>query len=169
MLSRRAFALMLAASPLALSRGATAGTVSVPAPGPTDTCPVCGMFVAKYPEWTATVVLEDGHADHFDGAKCMFKYLLAPDRFAPGRKPGAVTMVAVKDYYGLAMIDGRGAVYVVGSDVLGPMGHELVPLANDADAAEFAKDHGGRTPLGFEEVTVALLLALDRGEIRAGQ
>ena len=53
-----------------------AGPVETPAPGARDTCPVCGMFVARYPEWVATVLWQDGHAAHFDGAKDLFKYLL---------------------------------------------------------------------------------------------
>ena len=28
---------------------------ALPKPGPKDKCPVCGMFVAKYPDWTAAV------------------------------------------------------------------------------------------------------------------
>ena len=43
-----------------------AGPVETPAPGARDTCPVCGMFVARYPEWVATVLWQDGHAAHFD-------------------------------------------------------------------------------------------------------
>ena len=34
----------------------------LPAPGPKDTCPVCGMFVSLYPDWVATVLYKDGHA-----------------------------------------------------------------------------------------------------------
>ncbi len=166
MLSRRAFLLAASASALVLTRAALAGRVDVPPPGPKDKCPVCGMFVAPYPEWTATVVLADGRVDHFDGCKCLFKYLLGAERFAPGSKPGEVVTVAVKDYYELAMIDARQASFVVGSDVLGPMGHELIPLETPAAAADFVADHGGRGPLRFDEVTVPLLLALDRGEFQ---
>ncbi|MER2603690.1 MAG: nitrous oxide reductase accessory protein NosL, partial [Candidatus Competibacter phosphatis] len=50
--------------------------LQLPAPGPQDTCPVCGMFVSLYPDWVATLVYKDGHAHHFDGAKDLFKYLL---------------------------------------------------------------------------------------------
>ncbi|HHH40277.1 MAG TPA: nitrous oxide reductase accessory protein NosL, partial [Sedimenticola sp.] len=58
--------------------------LALPKPGPRDTCPVCGMFVAKYPEWVATVLYRDGHAHHFDGAKDLFKYLHDMPRWAPG-------------------------------------------------------------------------------------
>jgi nitrous oxide reductase accessory protein NosL len=36
--------------------------------------------------------------------------------------------IGVTDYYRVQRIDAHKAYYVVGSDVLGPMGHELIPL-----------------------------------------
>ena len=49
--------------------------------------------------------------------------------------------VGVTEYYGVTRIDARTAWYVIGSDMLGPMGHELVPLAIQAEAEGFLKDH----------------------------
>jgi copper chaperone NosL len=115
----------------------------VPKPGPKDLCPVCGMLVSKYPNWVATVVYDDGHAHFFDGAKDMFKYLHALPKYAPGRQLGRIAAIWATDYYNLAKIDARKAYFVSGSDVLGPMGHELVPLATRADADEFLKEHKG--------------------------
>lgn len=140
-----------------------AGPVDLPAPGPRDTCPVCGMFVAKYPDWIATVVYADGHAEHFDGAKDFFKYLAELEKYAPGRALSDITGMGVTEYYGVSRIDARRARYVLGSDVLGPMGHELVPLASDADAADYLKDHKGVRQISFDEVTLDLLIALDQG------
>jgi nitrous oxide reductase accessory protein NosL len=75
-------------------------------------------------------------------------------------------MVAVRvtDYYNLQLVDAKTAFYVIGSDVLGPMGHELVPLATRADAEDFMKEHKGRRILGFAEVTRDLPLKLDDGK-----
>ncbi|HEB96303.1 MAG TPA: nitrous oxide reductase accessory protein NosL [Sedimenticola thiotaurini] len=143
-----------------------AAPLELPRPGPRDTCPVCGMFVAKYPEWVATVVYEDGHADHFDGAKDMFKYLADMKKWAPGRHAEQIRAIAVTEYYGLERVDARSAWYVVGSDVLGPMGHELVPLATREDAEEFMRDHSGRRILRFDQVTPKLLRALDDGRFQ---
>ncbi|MEA3277603.1 MAG: nitrous oxide reductase accessory protein NosL [Pseudomonadota bacterium] len=137
--------------------------VQVPDPGPRDTCPVCGMFVAKYPEWIATVLYRDGHAHHFDGAKDMFKYLLDMPRWAPGHRAEDIAAIGVTEYYGLLRVGARDAYYVIGSDVLGPMGHELIPLETREDAEEFMRDHGGRRVLRFDEVTYDLLVALDDG------
>lgn len=58
------------------------------------------------------------------------------------------------EYYGLTRVDARTAFYLVGSDVLGPMGHELVPLASREEAEEFLADHKGRLILRFDDVTV---------------
>ncbi len=71
---------------LFLFGGAQGDEVSVPTPGPKDTCPVCGMFVALYPEWIATALYRDGHAHHFDGAKDLFTYLLDLGRWAPDHR-----------------------------------------------------------------------------------
>ena len=133
-------------------------------PGPKDTCPVCGMFVAKYPEWIATVLYKDGHAHHFDGAKDMFKYLLDMPKWAPGHQAEDIYSIHVTEYYGLELIDAREAWYVIGSDVLGPMGHELVPLATEEDAKEFLADHMGKRILRFADVPAELLTKLDNGE-----
>jgi nitrous oxide reductase accessory protein NosL len=43
------------------------------------------------------------------------------------------------------------------------MGHELVPLATEADAQEFMHDHAGKGILRFDEVTQELPGKLDKG------
>lgn len=149
--------LVLAANPL------RADKAIYPAPGPAATCPVCGMFVAKYPEWIATVVYRDGDAHHFDGAKDLFKYLLDLPHWAPGHAATEIQAIVVTEYYDLRRIDAHAAWFVVGSDVLGPMGHELIPLASATDAGEFQRDHGGVRILRFAEVDQALLEQLDVG------
>jgi len=147
----------------ALVLPAHAQSLNVPDPGDRDTCPVCGMFVARYPEWVATVVYRDGHAHHFDGAKDLFKYLLDLGRWAPGHHAEDIATIAVTDYYAVQRIDARSAWYVVGSDMLGPMGHELVPHPTEAEAREFLRDHKGTRVLHYGDVTPDLLRRLDEG------
>jgi len=153
---RRILALLLA---LALPAWADA----FPEPKPRDLCPVCGMVVSKYPAWIATVVYKDGHAHHFDGAKDLFKYLFDVPRYARGHRAADVARIGVTEYYGLKRIDARQAWFVTGSEVMGPMGHELIPLATRADAEEFLRDHKGRRILRFEEVGKDLPGKLDAG------
>lgn len=152
---RRSLPLPAAALACALALGAAAPAAPPPGfakPAPGEKCPVCGMFVARYPDWAAALVFRDGGREVFDGAKDLFRYLLDMRRFGGARSPRDVAAVLVTDYYALEPIDGRAALYVVGSDVHGPMGRELIPFARREDAEEFLRDHGGRRILGFGEV-----------------
>jgi nitrous oxide reductase accessory protein NosL len=142
---------------------ALAAAQQPPKPGPKDSCPVCGMLVSKYPNWVATIVYKDGHAHHFDGAKDMFKFWFDPPKYAANHSQAIIQSIWVTEYYGLQKIDARKAFFVVGSDVLGPMGHELVPLASRADAEDFMKEHKGAKILGFDQVGKDLPARLDDG------
>jgi copper chaperone NosL len=136
----------------------------LPKPGPKDLCPVCGMLVSKYPHWVATIVYKDGHAHHFDGAKDMFKFWFDPPKYAAGHSREQMVRIAVTDYYNLQPLEAKNALYVIGSDVLGPMGHEFVPLASQADAEDFMKEHKGKRILRFEQITKDLPFKLDDGK-----
>lgn len=130
-------------------------------PSKRDKCPVCGMFVAKYPDWTAVMLFRDKPPVFFDGAKDLFKYYSNPKQYDQSRKISEVTGIRVMDYYSLSHVEGREAFYVVGSDVYGPMGRELIPFGKRSDAEEFLRDHKGTRILRFNEVTQALLKELD--------
>jgi copper chaperone NosL len=125
-------------------------------PGRGEKCPVCGMFVYKYPDWVAEIVFADGSREVFDGAKDLFRYYLDMRSFGGKKGQGEVAAVFVTNYYSLEPIDGRTAFYVIGSDVYGPMGKELIPFARRADAEEFLRDHVGRRIVGFDEVAPEL-------------
>jgi nitrous oxide reductase accessory protein NosL len=121
-------------------------------PAKGEKCPVCGMFVARYPEWIGEIIFRDGGREVFDGAKDLFRYYLDMRRFGGTRGLGDVTALFVTDYYTLEPIDGKGAFYVVGSDVYGPMGKELIPFARREAAEEFLRDHGGTRIVRFDEI-----------------
>jgi copper chaperone NosL len=127
-----------------------------PPPGPKDRCAVCGMFVAQHPNWIAAIIEADGSRHYFDGPKDLFRFLL--------REGGSVTEnseIWVTDYYTTKPLRARDAVFVRGSDVLGPMGAELVPLASAELAESFRTDHGGDDPLAFGEIDDAVLRSLE--------
>ena len=115
------------------------------------------MYVARYPQWIASIRFADGSTVFFDGPKDMFRYLLDLDTYRPGSSIGEATAIFVTDYYSTRPIDGRGAFFVVGSDVMGPMGPELVPTSSRSHAETLASDHAGERVVVFDEVTVELL------------
>ena len=130
-------------------------------PSPQNKCPVCGMFVAKYPDFAGQVIFRDGRPCIFDGAKDLFKYYLNLATYSPKRHQGDIATIYVTSYYSLSPIDGRKAWYVTGSDVYGPMGRELIPFENEAEAREFKLDHKGNAILKFPEVTGGVLRGME--------
>jgi len=130
-------------------------------PGPKDKCPVCGMFVAKYPDWVAEVRYQDEMTVFFDGAKDYFKYLFDIQSYDPDRSAKGIVSMFATDYYTLTLIHAEKAFYVVGSDVYGPMGRELIPFETRPDAEEFMKDHKGEKILTFDQITPELIRTLD--------
>jgi len=130
-------------------------------PSAKDKCPVCGMFVAKYPDFLAEILFKDGSYAVFDGTKDMFKYYFNMKKYNPSRKPSDVDSIYVTEYYGLTLIDGFNAFYVIGSDVYGPMGNELLPVKSEAEARDFQKDHKGKSIFKFTEITQEIVKGLD--------
>lgn len=154
------FSLLLAMAVAAQGSAAAEGTAALAQ----DTrCAVCGMFVAKYPNWAATITMSDGARKHFDGVKDMMVFYFAPQKY--GAKPEAtIADIVVTDYYSLALVDAKQAFYVVGSDVTGPMGHELVPFATKDAALAFSKDHKGQKVLTFEAITSEQVESMRAGQ-----
>jgi nitrous oxide reductase accessory protein NosL len=130
-------------------------------PSPKDKCPVCGMFVAKYPDFLAEILFKDGSSAFFDGTKDLFKYYLNLKKYQPSKNSSDIDTIYVTNYYDLTLTDGLSAYYVLGSDVYGPMGRELIPFDKEADAKEFMKDHQGKSVLKFKEITTDTVKNLD--------
>lgn len=141
--------------------GLPARPAGSPPATPKGNCAVCGMYVANFPDWAAAITFKDGSQAWFDGPKDLFTYLLDLKRYAARRQATDIAAILVKDYYGLKPIDGRKAFFVAGSDVMGPMGRELVPFATEPDARDFLRDHKGSQVLPFPGITSATLRSLE--------
>jgi hypothetical protein len=90
----------------------------------------------------------DGATLAFDSAKCGFRYRLAhPD----------IRGMWVTDYYARAHLPIERAFFVVGSDVSGAMGPDLIALASREDAERFSREHHGTSILTLAEVTPSVI------------
>lgn len=116
-------------------------------PGPKERCPVCGMFVSKYKNWIATAVFRDGSQVFFDGPKDLFNYFFDLDAY--GRRTEEIADLFVTEYYTTERLPPREVFFVVGSEVMGPMGQELVPVKGREAAESFRRDHGGKKIMTF--------------------
>jgi nitrous oxide reductase accessory protein NosL len=130
-------------------------------PSKKDKCPVCGMFVYKYPDWVGQIVFKDGSIAFFDGAKDLFKYYYNLKKYNPEKTTKDIAAIYVTEYYDMKTIDAGSAFFVVGSDVYGPMGKELIPFVSKADAEAFKKDHKGKRILRFEDIKPGVIKKLD--------
>lgn len=117
-------------------------------------CAQCGMRVDLAPEFRAGAVDGQGEPVHFDAPKCLFRWL-ASDAGAGARDAWAM------DWYGQARQPVEALRFVVGSDVVGPMGHDLVPVLGDEAARKFLRDHDGDRVVTAGDVDAALLRGLD--------
>jgi nitrous oxide reductase accessory protein NosL len=105
--------------------------------------------------------MKNGAVIYFDGPKDLFNYYLNPGKYTPAARQSELSEILVKDYYSVKPIDARKAYFVAGSDVLGPMGKELIPLARKEEATEFRADHKGNRIYRFQDITPAVLKTLD--------
>ncbi|MFT5354513.1 MAG: hypothetical protein ACI9KE_001718 [Polyangiales bacterium] len=108
-------------------------------------CSECGMFITAESDWTVRSVRESGDTE-YDAPKCAF------------RAEGSAAALRFMEYYGSGSQGGSALRFVVESDVQGPMGIDLVPVAPDR-VEHFIADHGGRS-VEFEAVDAALLESL---------
>jgi copper chaperone NosL len=125
-------------------------------------CPVCGMFVAKYPKWTAVIEGNDGKFYYFDGVKDMMKFIFRPAKYHSDTTLADYKKIVVSDYYTLHAINAVSAWYVIGSNVYGPMGDELIPFGSKDDATTFMKDHFGDRVVSYDTITEDMVLGLDK-------
>ena len=127
------------------------------------------MFVAKYPRWVAQIIYTHNNHEHkfsFDGVKDLMKFYFDPKLWLSSEYKHPILKkniknILVTDYYSQKPIDGSKAYYVIGSDVYGPMGNELIPFENKEDAITFKKDHDGTKIIEFEKITQKEVYKLD--------
>ena len=118
-----------------------------------DKCPVCGMFVYKYPNLVAMADNGKKKELYFDGVKDMLKYYFA-------HKKDELKLYA-QDYYSKKIIELHDAWLVLGSDVYGPMGEEIIPFASKKEAQSFLLDHHGKRIVKLHQLDKTSIEALD--------
>lgn len=120
-------------------------------------CPVCGMAINLYPKWSSLITTKDKRY-YFDGVKDMMKYYLDKASFHYNRD--RITNIVVREFYHFKDIDAKSAWYVIGSEIRGPMGNELIPFKSKKDAKTFMQDHHGKKIVRFSEITLSLIKSL---------
>jgi len=122
-------------------------------------CGKCGMFPARYPKWQSQIIFSDGSMTAFDGCKCMFGFMSDVGKYDAGHSKDDIARIWVRDFNSGDWLDAKSAHFVVGSDVMGPMGKELIPFQDQNAADAFQKEHGGQLA-GFDAINMETLKSL---------
>ena len=104
-------------------------------------CATCGMKIDAASAWVSYVTV-GGKELAFDTPRCA----LAAWR----RSPNGAT-ARFREYYSQELKPAESLRFVRGSDVVGPMGPDLVPVATE-NAGRFARDHNGAPPVSVEQL-----------------
>lgn len=120
--------------------------------GKDDRCPVCAMKVALYPKFACIMELADGRSYSFCSTGCMIRSWFHPEIYLKAPKSD-IRSIWVQDYFTGQKINGVLAIWVAGSDVIGPMGPAMVPLKSERDAEAFKRRHGGTTMFHLRDLT----------------
>ncbi|WP_324781074.1 nitrous oxide reductase accessory protein NosL [Thiobacillus sedimenti] len=126
-------------------------------------CPVCGMYPARHPHWSAQVIFRDGAVHYFDSPIDLFVFLQRVDHYDRRYTRGDVIARYVRDVESGQWIDAPAAFFVQGSEARGPMRTADLPAFASRDAAAaFARRHGGAV-VAAAQITPAVLQGLYRG------
>jgi copper chaperone NosL len=130
-------------------------TGKIKEPTETDTCVVCGMYPAKYPQHHNQIWAKDGSTLHFCSTQCMVNFNADPAKYM--QEPVQTNMAWVTLYSDNMYESAFGVYYVVGSNVDGPMGKEAIPFKLKNNADEFVAVHGGKI-VSFSLLTPELVM-----------
>lgn len=107
-----------------------------------ERCASCGMKIDPASHFTSWLVVS-GKEIAFDTPRCAFDGWRGRFASAEGAK--------FREYYSQEIRDAKELLFVPGSDVVGPMGADLVPVEH-ARAARFAREHNGGAPVSADDV-----------------
>ena len=82
----------------------------------------------------------------------MLRTWLHPEVFL-GVERSKLKRAVVREYFTGAHIDAAQAIWIAGSDVAGPMGPAIVPLADEQAASVFERRHGGKHRFRLAELS----------------
>lgn len=105
-----------------------------------ESCGVCKMKPAMYPDWNAQLSTEGGERVHFCSPGCMAAYHADPGHFTQGRTQADVVGVWVHDVETGDLVDGTLASYVLetaADRVDDPMMTNPLPFAAASDATAY--------------------------------
>ncbi len=113
-------------------------------------CPLCGMIPARYPQFHCQMVLQNGDYVAFDSAAGLLTFLLFPDK--TGLSSGEVESVYFKDYVTETWIHSDQTYFVIGSEIMGPMGIEFLAVDSQEKAQSLMNQEKGELTVSYNQI-----------------
>ncbi len=117
-------------------------------------CGHCGMRIDPTSAWRTELVAADASTIVFDTPWCALM------SWRGGKT--AATSIRLQDYYDRQLRNGEELRFMLGGDVIGPMGPDLVPV-DPTRATKFIQDHNADRALRLDEITPEILAAVKNG------
>ncbi len=114
-------------------------------------CKHCGMVIDPASAWRTDLVDADGTTTSFDTPRCALTW------WRSGK--GKATSLRAQEYYERRWRNGDELRFVLGGDVVGPMGPDLVPV-DPSRVTKFIQDHGAEKALRLDEITMDVLSSI---------
>ncbi len=119
-------------------------------------CPLCGMLPARYPMFNCQILFKDGGHEAFDSAVGLLVYLHFPEK--AGIEPRSAAKIYFKDYLKESWIEADKTFFVTGSEIMGPMGVEFLPVDGKPAAEELKKREKGKEIIHFGKIDRAYMI-----------
>jgi nitrous oxide reductase accessory protein NosL len=148
------------------AKSAGASPAKFPEPDKKDRCPVCGMFVYKYPKWAAGFVFRGGKTYFHCCPKCMLHNLNNIAKYQPGKTRDQLELIWVTEYYTTRKMVAQDLVFVVGTRLVGPMGLDLIPVKGAAAANTLKQDYNGELILTVDQITPEIIDLARKGRLK---
>jgi nitrous oxide reductase accessory protein NosL len=113
-----------------------------------ERCKTCGMKLDPKSAWLAEIDDGSGTPLRYDSPRCALEAYVHP-------KGAKLSEPRVQEFYSRAWQPAGAVKFVIGSDVLGPMGPDLIPV-DPARVDKFVGDHKGRA-VDLAAITPAVL------------
>lgn len=113
-----------------------------------DRCKACGMINEPASRFRVEIRGAAGRTERFDTPKCAFK----------AWRSGTEGELFAVGYYTQTMRPSHELSFVAGSDVLGPMGIDFIPVEREL-AKRFAAEHGAKNV--YEAAAITLQVVTD--------
>jgi len=120
------------------------------------------MYPARYPQFNCQIVFKDGSYEAFDSAVGLLVYLLFPDKTGIKLKP--IAKIYFRDYVKEGWLESGKTFFVTGSEIMGPMGIEFLPVDSEQAAKEIKKQAKGQNITHFKGINRQYMIKAAKAE-----